>query len=157
MAARSASNRQSPTWQPTGNGRDGSVIVVDASVVANALGDDGPSGRRARELLTAERDIAAPELVDVETAAVFRRRWLGGTMSGPRFDVALADLIALPLTRYAVRALLTRVGELRATVTAYDACYVALAEALDADLVTADQRLTRAPGPLCRMRLVSAG
>lgn len=133
------------------------MIVVDASVVANALGDDGASGRRARELLAAEHDIVAPELVDVECAAVFRRRWLAGTMSSERFDVALADLVALPLTRYAVLALLPRVGELRATVTAYDACYVALAEALDAELVTADQRLTRAPGPSCRMRLVTAG
>lgn len=131
------------------------MIVVDASVVANLVADDGASGRRARDVVrSSEGGIAVPDLVDVETVAVFRRRWLKGDLSDERFRDAVDDLVALPLRRFPVRRLMRRAFDLRDNVTAYDACYVALAEALDAVLVTADARLAAAPGIECEVRLL---
>ena len=129
------------------------MIVVDASVMVNAVGDDGPDGRAARSRLAVE-EAAAPDLVDVETAAVLRRRWLHGDLDGERFDAAVNDLLALPVARYPASPLLRRAVELRSNVTVYDACYVALAEALDATLVTADERLASAPGVGCRVNVM---
>lgn len=132
------------------------MIVVDASVVANAVGDDGHAGRQARELLRAHGDLAAPDLVDVETTAVLRRRWLSGTVTAERFEHALTDLAELPVARVPTLGLVRRAFELRANVTAYDACYVALAEALGSPLCTADRRLARATGPCCEMQLIAS-
>ncbi len=61
------------------------MIVVDASVLANVIGDDGADGRRARQELRPADGVAAPDLVDVETVAVLRKRWLAGTITGQRF------------------------------------------------------------------------
>ena len=130
------------------------MIVIDASVLANAIGDDAEAGRQARQLLREHQDLAAPDLVDVETTAVLRRRWLAGTVGDERFEQGVEDLADLPLARYPTRGLMRRAFELRANVTAYDACYVALAEALDWPLCTADRRLANATGPRCTMRLV---
>ncbi|MGI8592887.1 MAG: type II toxin-antitoxin system VapC family toxin [Solirubrobacteraceae bacterium] len=131
------------------------MIVVDASVLANAVADDEEAGRQARELLRAHRDLAAPDLVDVETTAVLRRRWLSGTVTDERFEQAVEDLIDLPLARVPTLGLVRRAFALRANVTAYDACYVALAEALGWPLCTADRRLAQAPGPRCIMQLIT--
>lgn len=132
------------------------MIVVDASVLANAIGDDGAAGRQARDLLRAHQELAAPDLVDVESTAVLRRRWLAGSVTAERFEQAVDDLADLPLTRYPTRVLMRRAFELRANVTAYDACYVALAEALDWPLCTTDSRLVHATGPRCEMRLIAS-
>ncbi|MFY9808053.1 MAG: type II toxin-antitoxin system VapC family toxin [Pseudonocardiaceae bacterium] len=132
------------------------MIVVDASVLANAIGDDGAAGHQARDLLRAHRALAAPDLVDVETTEVLRRRWLAGDLTDERFEHAVDDLADIPLARFPTLALMRRAFELRANVTAYDACYVALAEALDWPLCTADGRLARSSGPRCRMQLVTA-
>lgn len=131
------------------------MIVVDASVLANAIGDDEGAGRQARELLRTHRELAAPDLVDVETTAVLRRRWLSGTVNAERFEQAIEDLADIPLARFPTLGLIHRVFELRANVTAYDACYVALAEALDWPLCTADRRLARASGPRCTLQLIT--
>jgi predicted nucleic acid-binding protein len=131
------------------------VIVIDACVLANAIGDDGEAGRQARELLRVHRELAAPDLVDVETTAVLRRRWLAGTISDQRFEQAIEDLTDIPLARFPTLGLMRRAFELRADVTAYDACYVALAEALDWPLCTVDRRLAQASGPRCTMQLVT--
>lgn len=131
------------------------MIVVDASVLANAVGDDEEAGREARDLLRAHRDLAAPDLVDVETTAVLRRRWLAGTVTDERFEQAVDDLVELPLARFPTLRLMHRAFELRAYVTAYDACYVALAEALGWPLCTADRRLARASGPRCEIQLIA--
>lgn len=130
------------------------MIVVDASVLAPALGDDGPDGDRARARLVGET-IAAPALVDLEVASVLRRAALAGQLDDRRSGQALADLAALPLRRAPHTALLPRIWELRANVTVYDAAYVALAEALDTLLLTADARVRRAPGVRCTVELVS--
>lgn len=131
------------------------MIVIDASVLANAVGDDEDAGQQARDLLRAHRQLAAPDLADVETTAVLRRRWLAGTLSDQRFEQAIGDLADLPVARFPTLALMRRAFELRANVTAYDACYVALAEALDWPLYTVDRRLTQATGPRCTMHLVT--
>lgn len=131
------------------------MIVVDASVLANVVGDDGADGRRARNEVRGAGDVAAPDLVDVETVAVLRKRWLSGTLSDRRFSVALDDLEAIDLERYPALLLIRRSYDLRAKVTAYDAMYVALAEALGCELVTGDRRLTTAPGPRCVIRVLT--
>ena len=131
------------------------MIVVDACVLANAVGDDEESGRQARELLREHRELAAPDLVDVETTAVLRRRWLAGTITDERFEQAIEDLTDIPLARFPTLGLMRRAFELRANVTAYDACYVALAEALDWPLCMVDRRLAHASGPRCIMRLIT--
>ncbi len=125
------------------------MIVVDASVLANVVGDDDAAGQLARARLAAALAVSAPDLVDVETVSVLRRRWLAGDLSDERFRSAVDDLRALPITRFPVGPLLVRAFELRANVTAYDACYVALAEALDCPLITADRRLANAPMTTC--------
>ncbi len=132
------------------------MIVVDASVLANAVGDDGGDGRLARAELRAAGELAAPDLVDIETTAVFRKRWLAGTMSTERFEAAIGDLAELGVHRVPALRLVRRAFELRASVSAYDAVYVALAEALDCELLTGDRRLATAAGPRCAMRLLSA-
>jgi predicted nucleic acid-binding protein len=129
------------------------VIVVDASVVANALGDDGHDGRVARARLVGD-DLAAPDLVDVETVAVLRKRWLAGDLTDRRFKSAVEDLQSLEVERYPTLPLMTRAFELRANVTAYDAAYVAVAEHLQCTLLTADERLSTAPGVQCQVEVL---
>ncbi|HUZ10392.1 MAG TPA: type II toxin-antitoxin system VapC family toxin [Acidimicrobiales bacterium] len=130
------------------------MIVVDASVLANALGDDQADGARARAELSVAGELAGPDLVDVETVAVLRKRWIAGTLAARRFAAAVDDLADLPLTRYPTLPFMRRAYDLRSTVTAYDAAYVALAEALDCELITADDRLSKAPGVRCAIRVL---
>jgi predicted nucleic acid-binding protein len=129
------------------------VIAVDASVLAVALGDDGPDGDQARARLRGER-LTAPELVDLEVTSVWRRQAREGAMDCRRVALALADLTALPLRRAPHRPLLARCWELRSNLTIYDASYVALAEALDVTLITGDGRLARATGPQCPIEVL---
>ncbi len=129
------------------------MIVVDASVLSNALGDDDRDGDLARARLATD-DLAAPDLVDVETVAVLRKRWLAGDLTDRRFRSAIGDLEDLELERYPTLRLMRRAFELRANVTTYDAAYVALAEALECPLVTRDRRLSRAEGHAARIVLL---
>lgn len=124
------------------------MLVVDASVLVVALADDGPDGERARERLRGET-LAAPELVDLEVVSVLRKQLAGGALDGRRAQLALTDLADLPLERASHLPLLARCWELRDNLTMYDASYVALAEALDVTLLTADIRIARAPGLAC--------
>jgi predicted nucleic acid-binding protein len=129
-------------------------MVIDASVLANVIGDDGTDGHRARVELRDAGDIAAPDLVDVETVAVLRRRWLAGSVDSQRFAEAITDLERLDFERVPTLRFARRAFELRANVTVYDATYVALAELLDCELLTADRRLANASGPRCSIRLL---
>lgn len=131
------------------------MIVVDASVVANALADDGDDGKLARRRLIDADELAAPDLVDVETVSVLRRRWLAGDLTARRFSMAIDDLGDLALLRVPTLPLMRRAYELRANVTVYDAAYVALAEHLGWVLVTADSRLARAPGIRCTVDVLT--
>jgi predicted nucleic acid-binding protein len=130
------------------------LIVVDASVLANVIGDDGADGKRACREIRGARDVAAPDLVDVETVAVLRKRWLAGTLSDRRFAAAIGDLERIDVDRCPTLPLMRRAYELRANVTAYDASYIALAELLGCELLTGDQRLASAPGPRCTVRVL---
>jgi predicted nucleic acid-binding protein len=129
------------------------VIVVDASVLVAALAGDNADGDSARARLAGD-SLAAPELIDVEVVSVLRRLFLAGNLDARRADLALVDLIELPLQRVPHRPLLARCWELRDNVTPYDAAYIALAEILDAVLVTADARMSKAPGTRCRFDVV---
>lgn len=131
------------------------MIVVDASVVANALVDADQPGETARSWLASD-DPCVPDVADVETLSVLRGHWLAGGLTDVVFESAVSDLASLPLRRHATRGLGVRIGELRHNVTAYDAAYVALAERLDCALITADAPLTRASGPRCPVHLAQA-
>ena len=123
-------------------------LVVDAGFVVAALADGGTDGRWAQELLSGA-DLAAPHLMPVEAANVLRRVALAGDISHDAAALAHADLVALRVTLFPYAPFAQRVWELRANVTAYDAWYVAVAEALDSELATVDQRLSRASGCRC--------
>ncbi|MGE5292613.1 MAG: type II toxin-antitoxin system VapC family toxin [Micromonosporaceae bacterium] len=130
------------------------MIVIDASVLANVVGDDGSDGQRARQEFRNAGDVAAPDLVDVETVAVLRKRWLAGSITDQRFAAAVDDLGQLDLDRYPTLPFMQRAYQLRANVTAYDSAYVALAETLGCDLLTGDRRLASATGPCCTIRVL---
>jgi predicted nucleic acid-binding protein len=130
------------------------VLVVDASALAPALADDGADGDTARSRLR-DRPLVAPELIDLDTTSVIRRRLRSGHLDARRAELALADLVELPLRRVSHRPLLGRCWELRENLTVCDAAYVALAELLDAVLVTADARLAAAPGIRCRLDVLA--
>jgi len=132
------------------------VIVVDASVLANVVGDDAADGQVARDRISDDSEIAMPDLGDVETVAVLRRRWLAGDLTDERFAQGVAVLGALPIERFPVGPFMPRAFDLRANVTAYDAIYVALAEQLGCSLVTGDGRLALAPGVRCPVEVLSA-
>lgn len=129
------------------------MLVVDASVLVVALGDDGPDGDRARQRLRGE-DLAAPELLDLEVASVLRRQVSTGALDARRAGLALTDLLAIPVRRASHLPLLSRCWELRENLTVYDAAYVALAEALEVDLLAGDSRLAKAPGPRCSIEVL---
>jgi predicted nucleic acid-binding protein len=98
--------------------------------------------------------LHAPHLLDIEVTQVIRRYASKGEIGGERGREALSDLSDLPMRRYEHSFLLPRVWDLRNNLTAYDAVYVALAEALDAVLLTRDQRLAAAAGHHARVELV---
>ena len=129
------------------------MLVVDASALAPALADDGRDGDIARARLRSQT-LVAPELIDLETTSVIRSQLQAGHLDARRAELALVDLIELPLRRVPERPLLARCWELRHNLTVYDAAYVALAELLDVVLLTADARLERAPGLNCRLDLL---
>ena len=131
------------------------VLIADASVLVVALADDGPDGDRARTRLRGET-LALPELADLEVACVLRRQLRLGTLDARRAGLALDDLAALPARRVPHRPLLARCWELRENLTVYDAAYVALAEALNATLLTGDTWLSRAPGSRCPIEIFPA-
>lgn len=122
------------------------MIVLDASAVAQlVLG--APGWREVEQRVRdPEVSIHAPHLVVVEVAQVVRRQERSGAISARSGASALTDLAALDLTLHGHDVLLPRIWELRANLSAHDAAYVALAEALSAPLLTFDSRLARAPG-----------
>jgi predicted nucleic acid-binding protein len=125
------------------------VIVIDASAALLGLLNDGD----ARALLRAEA-VACPHLADSELAHALRSQVRRGVVAEADASNALDAWSRLGLERVPVRGLLGRIWELRENVSAYDATYVAVAEALSAPLVTADARLARAPGPRCTVTVV---
>jgi len=130
------------------------VTVVDASAVLEVLLRTPAAAAVEGRLFRPKETLHVPHLIDIEVAQVLRRYAGAGDVTAARCRAALTDLADMPLTRYPHEFLLQRVWELRGNLTAYDAVYVALAEALDAPLLTRDQRLARAPGHRARIELV---
>ena len=118
-----------------------------------AVVDDGVLGRAARERLRDEI-LAAPDLMKVEALSVLRRLTLSRQLEESVGSAAIADLVDLPVSPLPTAGLLTRAWELRSNFTAYDAVYVAAAEALHCALLTADRRLAAAPGPTCPIEVI---
>ncbi len=124
------------------------MLVVDASVIASAIVDAGEDGQRFRDRLRGET-IAGPDLLRIEVMSVVRRHANAGSITREQADAAFEDLVDLPISVFPTAPLLPRVWELRDNVTSYDGCYIALAEAVDCPLLTADRRLANAPGARC--------
>ena len=125
------------------------MIVVDASAALPALLGSGP----ARRTLASEQ-LHAPHLIDAEVASGLRRLVSSGRIGPEAGWLALSAWQLLGTTRYPLVGLLDRVWDLRDTLTAYDASYAALAEALECPLLTADRRLARATGLRCSVTVV---
>ena len=130
------------------------MIVADASAVLDLLIGTPAAERVADRLLSSSETVHAPHLLDVEVTQALRRYVAAGDLDPRQGERAVADLLDLPIQRHAHTVLLRRAWELRASVTAYDAVYVALAEALRAPLVTRDGRLARAHGHRARIELI---
>ncbi|MDH3283219.1 MAG: type II toxin-antitoxin system VapC family toxin [Acidobacteriota bacterium] len=130
------------------------MIVVDASAVLELLLRTPAADRVAERVLAPTETLHAPHLVDLEVAQVVRRYVRSGEIDEPRGAVALADLGDLPIRRYRHDIFLSRIWELRGAVTAFDAAYLALSEALSAPLITRDARLASAPGHEATVELI---
>lgn len=130
------------------------MIVADASLLVTVLTDGGPSGQAARKAFAESGNIHIPDVAYVETVSLLRRQWLRGALPADRCLAAIQDLNDLPLCSYPAQPLLSRTFRLWAHLATQDACYVALATALQCDLVTGDQRLAGADGLRCRVRTI---
>jgi predicted nucleic acid-binding protein len=130
------------------------MIVVDASALLEALLRTPAAEAVERRLFRGRQTLHAPHLIDVEVAQVVRRYAAAREIEPERGRLALTDLADFPLRRYPHAFLLPRIWEWRSNLTAYDAVYVALAEALDAPLLTRDRRLAAAIGGHARVELV---
>lgn len=130
------------------------MIVLDASAAIELLLNTRLGQRVAARIADPAESLHAPHLIDLEVAQVLRRATAAGTISARGGRAALEGLADFGLHRYPHDVLLPRIWELRANATAYDAAYVALAEVLDAPLVTCDARLTRAAGHRARVEVI---
>lgn len=122
------------------------MIVLDASAAIEWLLRSPAGIKIDNRLFSTPQRIHAPHLLDIEVTQVLRRYVREKALAVPRAEEALQDFTDLPLHRYPHDFLIPRVWELRATLTAYDAVYVALAELLDAPLLTCDAKIASAPG-----------
>lgn len=130
------------------------MIVVDASALLEALLRTPAAKSVEDRLFSPGQTLHVPHLIDAEVAQVIRRYVAISDMDADRGRAALTDLGDFPLRRYPHDFLLSRVWELRNNLTAYDAIYVALAEVLDAPLLTRDRRLATAAGHRAKVELV---
>jgi len=131
------------------------VIVVDASALLEVLLRT-EAAPRVEERIFSGSTLHAPHLLDLEIAQVLRRYERSGELSARRGREALEDFEAFAIERYPHQLFLQRVWSLRANVTACDACYLALAEALGAPLLTSDRRLAGVPGHDARVEVIQA-
>jgi predicted nucleic acid-binding protein len=130
------------------------VTVVDASVFVDALVAVGRHGEAARNELRHRTILEVPSIFAAEVTSALRSLTLRGSLHPIRAAGAREQLRAVRAVEYPFEPFSSRIWELRATVNVYDAWYVALAEWLQTDLVTADQHLAHASGPRCHVRLL---
>ena len=130
------------------------MIVLDASAAIELLLNTPLAGRIATRVFARRESLHAPHLIDLEVTQVLRRWEHAGELTPERAEEALDDLSDLPLARYPHDVLLGRVWSLRANATAYDAAYLALAEALGAVLLTRDAALAAIPGHAARVEVI---
>ncbi|MGH9304563.1 MAG: type II toxin-antitoxin system VapC family toxin [Acidimicrobiales bacterium] len=130
------------------------MLVVDASCLCEVL-IGSECAEAVRERLAADIDQAAPHIIDVEVLGFIRREHLRGRLDPTAATQAVEDLHAWPGERFGHRSLLARAWELRDAVRSWDAMYVALAEGLEATLLTTDRRLGRCSGIACRVEVPS--
>ncbi len=130
------------------------MIVVDASALLEVLLNTPASARISERLFGRNDTLNSPHVLDLEVVQVLRRYTLSGEMDTERSEQALDDLADLPLNRYPHDIFLLRIWALRHNLTSYDAAYVALAEALNAPLITRDAALARASGHRARVELI---
>ncbi|HEU5411681.1 MAG TPA: type II toxin-antitoxin system VapC family toxin [Candidatus Acidoferrales bacterium] len=130
------------------------MIVLDASAAIEWLLQTATGAKMDRRIFARSESLHAPHLLDVEVAQVMRRYVRDKTLTIERAEQALEDLNDLPLNRYAHDFLIPRVWELRASLTAYDALYVSLAEILKAPLLTCDRRIASASGHQARVDVI---
>jgi predicted nucleic acid-binding protein len=124
------------------------VIVVDAACLFDVVTASG-SAARIQDRMDRDLELVAPHVVDVEVLGVIRREAMRAALDRTAAQAAVSRLIAWPGERFAHQPLLERAWQLRDNVRGWDAMYVALAELLDATLITKDQRLAAAVGPTC--------
>lgn len=129
------------------------MIVIDNSVLVAALVGPDPLSSAIRQRLAVEQ-VVAPDLIDVEAASLLRGFVRSGSLTDQQADRAVAALAAFPLERVPHARLLPGIWSLRATLTAYDATYVALAQSLGATLVTGDRRLAKGAGARCVVEVI---
>jgi predicted nucleic acid-binding protein len=122
------------------------LVVIDASAAVELLLNTATGQRLAARFRTPEVTLHAPHLIDIEVTQALRRFVQRGALPEERGRLALEHFALLDVNRYAHEPFLARIWALRDNVTAYDAAYVALAEALGAPLLTGDRRLAGAPG-----------
>ena len=132
------------------------MIVLDASALVELILGTPTGQLVAGRIADPAEDLHVPHLADIEVVQALRRYVREGEIDTDAAEVALDDLRALDLQRHAHEPLLERVWDLRKNLTAYDAVYVALAEVLDAILLTCDRRLSQAPGMSRRVAFVQA-
>ncbi|MGW6727568.1 type II toxin-antitoxin system VapC family toxin [Nocardia sp. NPDC055029] len=133
------------------------MIVVDASVFVHALLNPGPLGDACRAALEADNRWIAPQHWTVEVLSVIRRFTRAGTITPVQAERAVTALGSLDPEVPVTRVLVPRIWDLRDNLTAYDAAYVAAAEAYGCELLTTDSRLANAPGVACTVRMVQVG
>lgn len=136
----------SSSWQVWSAATD--VLVIDASAFTELI-VGGAGAEMIREAIADDGEWCVPEHFSIEVLSALRGLWLGRRISSEAFATAADRLGATALATYSVRPLITRIVELAPNVSAYDAGYVALAESVDAPLVSTDRRLRAAPGPRC--------
>ena len=127
------------------------MIVLDASAVIKVLLRTKIGAALERRMFDPGETLPAPHLIDIETTQVLRRHVANGAIDAKRGREAIQDVATLALRRYGHESLLPRVWEMRDNLTAYGAVYVALAQALDAPLLTCDRRLAAAAGHRARI------
>jgi predicted nucleic acid-binding protein len=130
------------------------VIVVDASAILEILLNTPTGSKVAARLSGPGETLHAPHLLDIEVTQVLRRYSLAGDLDENRGDQAFADSALLPIERYPHGELLERIWQLRESLTACDAAYVVLAEALEAHLITCDARLSRTHGHEAKVEFI---